>query len=878
MAVVFPEQRVLALRRRDPSTVIGAFPKVQIVDGQQFGVSGPIVGVPHRNDSIQILRNLGVDTTGLEPIRSYYEYPPLRGEFAPMEHQETTAEFFTVNKRLFCLNEQRCVDADTEYLSPNGWRRIADYSGGDVAQYDPINGEATFVTPQEFVKFPSRGFYHFKNHKGVDQQVSAGHRMLFVRDDPAHSLGAAHEAGRQGRRRSPDYKRSERGWYRDVTPETIHAELVSGKSNITRINHIPCAFNLKGQTGIELTLEQIRVCVMVFADGSFPEDNNICVVRVLKKSKTKRCVKLLKAARIDFSLSVVNDYCVFRFKSPLRAKHFPQEWYSATSDQLETVVNEVQYWDANLAAQERNPSRGVAYYTDSRSDADFVNFASSATGYRSWVKSNHRTFRGGRPCDVTEYTTVIQRHRKGTANLHGSTSSFVPASDGFQYCFRVPTSYLVFRRNGCVFLSGNTGKTSAAIWASDFLMSEKDVKAVLIICTMSCLRTVWENEVFNIVPGRSVAILHGTIERRRKLLAQNYNYFVINHDGIKILLPEILAAIKFGRIDLVILDEMAEFSDSKTDKYEAMEAIAYAAPRFWGLSATPMSKGPAAVWAQARLVNKNNVPRFFTHWRLDVETQVTKYKWVPKQDAKEKVYAALQPAIRFKKRDVLKNLPPLTHTRLEAELTVEQTKMIRELRKQGAMLLGSTRLTVANAAVMVNKALQICAGTVKLDDGTAHRLDCRPRLAELVSVINGTDQKFVVLANHHAEVDLLQEVLSPKYNTTWVDGRRTGTAREKAFLEFMNNPKCRGLIAHPKTVSHGLEFSVADTLIWWSPCHSAELVAQANERMASAAQKHPMGVYQLGGHRVEWNVYASSGNKLAYQASTLEQFKSFVND
>ena len=530
MAVVFPEQRVLALRRRDPSTVIGAFPRVQIVDGQQFGVSGPIVGVPHRNDSIQILRNLGVDTAGLEPIRSYYEYPPLRGEFAPMEHQETTAEFFTVNKRLFCLNEQR------------------------------------------------------------------------------------------------------------------------------------------------------------------------------------------------------------------------------------------------------------------------------------------------------------------------------------------------------------TGKTSAAIWASDFLMREKDVKAVLIICTMSCLRTVWENEVFSIVPGRSVAILHGTIERRRKLLAQNYNYFVINHDGIKVLLSEILAAIASGRIDLVILDEMAEFSDSKTDKYEAMEAIAYAAPRFWGLSATPMSKGPSAVWAQARLVDKNNVPKFFSHWRLDVETQVTKYKWVPKQDAKEKVYAALQPAIRFKKRDVLKNLPPLTHTRLEAELTAEQTKMIRELRKQGAMLLGSTRLTVANAAVMVNKALQICAGAVRLDDGTVHRIDCRPRLAEMLRTINGTDQKFVVLANHHAEVDFLQEMLSPKYNTAWVDGRRTGAAREKAFLGFMNDPNCRGLIAHPKTVSHGLEFSIADTLIWWSPCHSAELVAQANERMASAAQKHPMGVYQLGGHMVEWNVYTSSGNKLAYQASTLEQFKSFVND
>lgn len=33
-----------------------------------------------------------------------------------------------------------CVDADTEYLSPSGWRCMADYEGGRVMQYDPVTG------------------------------------------------------------------------------------------------------------------------------------------------------------------------------------------------------------------------------------------------------------------------------------------------------------------------------------------------------------------------------------------------------------------------------------------------------------------------------------------------------------------------------------------------------------------------------------------------------------------------------------------------------------------------------------------------------------------------------------------------------------------
>lgn len=530
MAVVFANKKVLALRPRHPGEVIQAFPKHQVVDGEQFGVTGQIVGVPHVSSSLTIMRNIGLETRGVEPIRYYYQYPKLGGQFDPMDHQYTTAEFFTTHPRLFCLNEQR------------------------------------------------------------------------------------------------------------------------------------------------------------------------------------------------------------------------------------------------------------------------------------------------------------------------------------------------------------TGKTSAAIWAADFLLKEKTIKAVLVVCTMSCLRTVWENEIFMLTPDMSVGILHGSAEKRKATLARDYKYFVVNHDGIKTIRKELVEAVRSGRIDLVIIDELAEFSDAGTDKYKAMMEIAEAAPRIWGLTATPMSKGPSAVWGQARLINKANVPEFLSHWRYTTEIKVSKYKWVPKKEATEIVYAALQPAIRFAKRDVLKHLPPLTFSRREAPLTPEQTGMIKELRKQGAMLLQGKRLTIANSAVLIGKMAQICAGAVKLDDGTTHRIDCRPRLAELLDIIQGTSEKFVVLANHHAEVDLLQEILSPRYNTEWIDGRKTGAAREAAIRRFITDKKCRGLVAHPQTISHGLEFSVADTMVWWSPTHKSELVAQANQRMASAAQRNPMGVYYIGSGATEWRIYRNTEDRLANQVSMLDLFKNFLEE
>ena len=44
------------------------------------------------------------------------------------------------------------------------------------------------------------------------------------------------------------------------------------------------------------------------------------------------------------------------------------------------------------------------------------------------------------------------------------------STDGFKYCFMVPSTFLVLRRNGCVFTTGNTGKSLSALWAADYLL------------------------------------------------------------------------------------------------------------------------------------------------------------------------------------------------------------------------------------------------------------------------------------------------------------------------------------------------------------------------------------------------------------------------
>ena len=67
-----------------------------------------------------------------------------------------------------------------------------------------------------------------------------------------------------------------------------------------------------------------------------------------------------------------------------------------------------------------------------------------------------------------------------------------------------------------------TGKTKAALWASDYLKGNQLAKRALIVAPLSTLRFVWGKEIFETVPHRTFTILHGTRTKRLDLLAQPY--------------------------------------------------------------------------------------------------------------------------------------------------------------------------------------------------------------------------------------------------------------------------------------------------------------------------------------------------------------------
>jgi hypothetical protein len=316
-----------------------------------------------------------------------------------------------------------CVDADTEYLSPTGWRRIADYDGGAVAQYDPETGQAEFVEPEDWVRLECNQFYHLRTKYGIDQALSPEHRVLYRDRSGALKVIVADELVKEHGRLAKGF----------------HGKLLT-------------TFEMDG-SGLDLSDDELRVQVMAMADGSFNKDRpgRACLVAVKRKDKIVRARQLLASAGAEWTETPRPGGGVrFYFQAPLREKSMGVFW-GASREQCDVILSEALMWDA------RSDNRRQLFSTD-KATVDFLQYAACVLGLRSTVGVDRR------PEQATCYTLTLSTNTE--VSLQGVPKTpieTIPSPDGYKYCFSVPKTFWVMRRNGRVAITGNTGKTTAAL-------------------------------------------------------------------------------------------------------------------------------------------------------------------------------------------------------------------------------------------------------------------------------------------------------------------------------------------------------------------------------------------------------------------------------
>ena len=438
---------------------------------------------------------------------------------------------------------------------------------------------------------------------------------------------------------------------------------------------------------------------------------------------------------------------------------------------------------------------------------------------------------------------------------------------------KVTAEFLANQRKAFCFNEQGTGKTASVIWAVDYLMKLGLVKRVLVICPLSIMKSAWQVDLFKFAIHRTVAIAHGSAKKRKEIVEAGAEFVVVNFDGVGIIKKQIMD----GGFDLIVVDEASAYKNAQTVRWKDLRDLARVVKGLWMLTGTPAAQSPVDAYGLAKLVNPSGVPMFFGQFRDKVMNKVSMYRWIPKPDASQTVHTILQPAIRFEKKQCL-DLPPVTFTEREAPMTLQQKGFYKLLRSEMLIEAAGEEISAVNAAVKINKLLQIACGSIYTDNGEVVDFDVSNRLNVVQEVVDESSNKVLIFVPFTHSIEVLAKHLTKNGITCDViNGAVSVNRRSDIVQRFQSQPDPKVLVIQPMAASHGLTLTAADTIIWYAPCTSVETYLQANARIDRPGQVNPMTIVHITGSQVETRMYSLLRGNIANHQQVIDLYRQEIS-
>lgn len=306
-----------------------------------------------------------------------------------------------------------CLTGDHEVLTQNGWERLDEWGGGTIACWEP-NGTISFSEATQ-VSFPYEGDVVVMHDSRIRQISTPEHRM------PTETS---------------------RGTFTGATAEEMFS---LGR------NHIRIKGSLAGQPTAEDWA--LRVLVMAQADGQYSD--GFWRFRFKKERKIERCKWLLDQAGIKYRESVQGGYFSVR-------KADCPEWLDAFGKggkkfgtwlwgrNPDVFFEELKLWDGWVAG----PNSIEWSTSGDPHNADMIQAFAHLSGRYARIKVNDRSDKGwSTSYRVTIHNKPTRSHSRVRGELKREPFS------GRVYCAETTTGWFLVRRNGCVWVTGNSGKS-----------------------------------------------------------------------------------------------------------------------------------------------------------------------------------------------------------------------------------------------------------------------------------------------------------------------------------------------------------------------------------------------------------------------------------
>lgn len=306
-----------------------------------------------------------------------------------------------------------CLTGDHEVLTDSGWVRLDEWKGGKIACWNHTNEIVSFAIAKQ-VAFDYEGEMYSIKTQRCEQLSTPDHKMPYLDKEGA--------------------------WRSDVISKVASKRF-----------YIPF-YGYKASNANSIDSSTLRVLIMTQADGHYTEDG--VRYHFKKKRKVDRCKMLLRKAEIPFSVRHNGDgstvFYVPRRHEPLPLRMFENKVFDMwlLNESADVVFDELQYWDCSSSSKNT-----VQYVTCNKNNADLIQALAVMSGRSATMLTKFRNNEKWSTAYVVNiWNNAGKSHTVRIENVSKENYR------GKVYCAETRTGYFLVRRNGKVWVTGNSGR------------------------------------------------------------------------------------------------------------------------------------------------------------------------------------------------------------------------------------------------------------------------------------------------------------------------------------------------------------------------------------------------------------------------------------
>ena len=402
------------------------------------------------------------------------------------------------------------------------------------------------------------------------------------------------------------------------------------------------------------------------------------------------------------------------------------------------------------------------------------------------------------------------------------------------------TEYIKSHPACAVLLDMGLGKTAISLTALlDLLFDSFEAHRILVIAPLRVARDTWPAEIekWDHLSMLTYSVAVGSEKDRKAALMRDADIYIINRENVQWLVEQ--SGIPFT-FDMVIVDELSSFKNHQSKRFKALMKVRPRIKRIVGLTGTPSANGLMDLWAEFKVLDMGQrLGRFIgmyrnNYFRPDKRNGqiIYSYKLLPGAD--KAIYKQISDiTISMKATDHLK-MPELVMNTHTVELSDDEREHYDELKQTLVLQLPEKEITVANAAALTGKLLQMANGAIYDDDGDHIHIHDR-KLDALEDLIEGANGKPVLVA-YWFKHDL--ERIKSRFKVREI--------KSSSDIREWNAGKIPVAVIHPASAGHGLNLQTGgSTLIWFGLTWSLELYQQTNARLWRQGQQDTVVIHHI---------------------------------